>query len=292
MNIVHGTFTIERTFKASPARLFDAWADPEIKAQWFHGPPDRWKLLRRELDFRVGGVEVLHGAFANGHETFFMARYHSIVPCRRIVYAYDVNVRGRHHSVSLATVELAETSTGGTKMTFVEQAAFLDGEDGTKSRETGTAAHLDVLARTLDDPRVIVSARVLDAPRDRVWAALRDPRALAEWWGPKGVTNTFREFDLRPGGAWRFTMHGADGKDYEMVHEFIEVSAPSRLVFRHVQAGHDFTMTMTLSEAGARTHFGFRMVFDDAAEAERVRAFVTPANEENFDRLAAHLSHE
>lgn len=41
-------------------------------------------------------------------------------------------------------------------------------------------------------------------------------RALKKLLGPNGFTNTFYEFDLRPGGKWRFTMHGADGKNYKM----------------------------------------------------------------------------
>jgi uncharacterized protein YndB with AHSA1/START domain len=36
----HSTFVIERTSDATPARVFDAWADPVAKAQWF-GPSDK-----------------------------------------------------------------------------------------------------------------------------------------------------------------------------------------------------------------------------------------------------------
>jgi hypothetical protein len=50
---------------------------------------------------------------------------------------------GRHLSVSRAAAEL--TPLGRTRMAFTEQATFLDGEDGTASRERGTAAHLDRL---------------------------------------------------------------------------------------------------------------------------------------------------
>lgn len=60
----------------------------------------------------------------------------------------------------------------------------------------------------------IVSTRVFDFPRDLVFGAWTDPAHLAHWWGPKGFTNSFHEFDLRPGGNWRFVMHGPDGVDY------------------------------------------------------------------------------
>ena len=148
--LVHGSFTLSRTFKAAPARVFAAWADVETKARWFIGPPDRWRLIERKLDFRVGGVEILHGELEGGVPTYFAARYHTIVPEQQLVYVYDMHHGGKMLSVSLATVELAATREGGTRMTFTEQATYLTGEDGTKSRELGTAAHFERLARLLD----------------------------------------------------------------------------------------------------------------------------------------------
>jgi uncharacterized protein YndB with AHSA1/START domain len=287
--IFHGTFTIERTFRAPPARVFRAWADIETKAQWFVGPPGKWKLVKRELDFRVGGTELLHGEFGT-HASVFTARYHAIVPGERIVYVYDMHVGGKHLSVSLATVELAAAPSGGTRMTFTEQAAFLDGEDGVKSREAGTAGHFDKLAAMLDDSSEIVSARTFDAPREIVFRAFSDPGHLARWWGPQGFTNTFQEFDLRTGGAWRLVMRAPDGTEYPMSKDVVEVAPPARIVLRHVQPEHDFTMTMTFAEVGARTHLTWRLRFDSKEEAEKVRERVLEANEQNFDRLAAHLA--
>ena len=62
-----------------------------------------------------------------------------------------MHLSAKHHSVSLATVELTP-SGHGTRLIFTEQVAFLDGTDGnegTLSRQLGTAAHLDRLARQL-----------------------------------------------------------------------------------------------------------------------------------------------
>lgn len=140
------------------------------------------------------------------------------------------------------------------------------------------------------DAHAIVTTRLLAASRERVWAAFSDPAALASWWGPEGFTNTFLEFDFQPGGVWRFTMHGVDGTAYAMDHRFAEIVAPVRIVVRHLQPGHDFTLTVTLADRDGRTEIVWRMIFDDPAEAARVRPFVIPANEQNLDRLAAHLS--
>jgi uncharacterized protein YndB with AHSA1/START domain len=155
--IVHGSFTIERSYRAPVARVFAAWSDIETKARWFIGPPDKWKLVERALDFRVGGHERLHGQLIGGPATIFTAHYHAIAPDQRLVYAYDMHVGEKHLSVSLASVEFSAAKGGGTRMTFTEQAAFLDGEDGTKSRESGTDEHFDRLAQVLDDPHEIIS---------------------------------------------------------------------------------------------------------------------------------------
>lgn len=146
------------------------------------------------------------------------------------------------------------------------------------------------LAPTVEPPsdREIVTTRLLGAPRALVFEAFRDPERLARWWGPKGFTNTFRDFDLRPGGAWRFVMHGPDGKDYENESVFLEVSAPERVVFDHI-SGHRFRMTITLSPEAEQTRITWRMLFDTPAERARIEVFAAGANEENLDRLEAEL---
>jgi uncharacterized protein YndB with AHSA1/START domain len=136
--------------------------------------------------------------------------------------------------------------------------------------------------------REFLHSRVIDAPRERVFRAFSDPAHLARWWGPKGFTSTFHEFDLRPGGRWRFILHGPDGRDYPNESVFVEVAAPERVVFEHV-VGHHFFMTITFTAQGAATVVGWRQVFDTAAERERIAGFVSEANEQNLDRLAAEV---
>lgn len=141
-----------------------------------------------------------------------------------------------------------------------------------------------------NDAGAIITARTLAVPREAVFAACRDPRRLAQWWGPQGFTNEFHAFEFEPGGVWRFTMRAPDGATYAMDHRFAEISEPERLVIRHLQPGHDFTLTITFAAQGAGTLLIWHMRFDDPDEAARVRAFVEPANEQNIDRLAAHLT--
>jgi RimJ/RimL family protein N-acetyltransferase len=137
--------------------------------------------------------------------------------------------------------------------------------------------------------REFVHSRLIDAPRDQVFAAFANPTRLARWWGPNGFTSTFSVFEFRSGGLWRFVMHGPDGTDYPNKSVFTEVVAPERIVLEHLSASHHFLLFITFEADGARTRVGWRQVFDTAAEKERIAAFVTPANEQNLDRLAAEV---
>ena len=143
----HDTFTIERTYDASPARVFNAWADPAAKARWFVGP-DEWLRGAHELDFRVGGREFLSGGPQGGTVHTFECRYHDIVPNERIVYAYDMRLDDARISVSLATVEF-KPAGAGTRLVFTEQAVFLDGYDDAGSRKRGTEGLLDQFGASL-----------------------------------------------------------------------------------------------------------------------------------------------
>jgi uncharacterized protein YndB with AHSA1/START domain len=147
-SVTHATFVLERTYDASPARVFKAWADPEIKPRWFRGP-DEWPRGKYELDFRIGGRERLAGGPPGGTVHLYNAIYQDIVPDERIIIAYDMHLDDRRISVSLLTVELKPDGKG-TRLTFTEQGAFLDGWDETAGRERGSVGLLDKLGRELE----------------------------------------------------------------------------------------------------------------------------------------------
>lgn len=132
----------------------------------------------------------------------------------------------------------------------------------------------------------IVTTRVLAHSRGEVFSAFAKPERLARWWGPDGFTSTISEFDFRPGGAWRFVMHGPDGRNYENASEFIIVDPLTRIVFDHLQPMHGFRMTMTFEDVGGGgTRLTWRMRLEASPENERLRDFLAAANEQNFNRL-------
>jgi uncharacterized protein YndB with AHSA1/START domain len=78
--------------------------------------------------------------------------------------------------------------------------------------------------------REIVITRLIDAPPERVFDAWTDAAQVVQWWGPRGFTATTHKMDVRPGGVWRFVMHGPDGRDYQNKITYLEVVRPERLV--------------------------------------------------------------
>ena len=152
---VHSTFRLERTYAASPARVFAAFADPVAKRRWFV-EGERWRVQDHTLDFRVGGRETSRFLFEGGPAGAPPAgtpmgndtTYQDIVPGERIVFAYTMSIAGRCFSASLATVEIAPAGDG-SRLVFTEQAAFFEGADGPAMREQGWNALLDALGAEL-----------------------------------------------------------------------------------------------------------------------------------------------
>ena len=135
---IQSTFTQERSYLAPRDRVFAAWADPAVKASWF--APD---ALRHELDFCVGGQELLHASGEDGMLQL-TSTYHDIVNAERIVYTSTLAVDNRIATVSLTTVEFHDDGRG-TRLVVCEQGTFLDGLEQPGWREQGTSSWLDAL---------------------------------------------------------------------------------------------------------------------------------------------------
>ncbi len=147
------------------------------------------------------------------------------------------------------------------------------------------------------DPRSIIGTRVFEAPRALVFQAFSDPKHLAQWWGPTGFTTTTHAFDFRPGGVWRFVMHGPDGRDYQNRVTYDEIVPPERIVYRH-GGGDDvepvqFNTTVIFEDLGGNmTRITWHGRFPSAAERDRVinEYGADKGLEQTMARLAEHLA--
>jgi uncharacterized protein YndB with AHSA1/START domain len=140
------------------------------------------------------------------------------------------------------------------------------------------------------DP-VVNTERVLSVNPRKVFAAFEQPDRLAEWWGPSGFRNTFEQFEFKPGGRWVFVMHGPNGANYPNENVFREIQPDSKIVIEHVSQPR-YTLTVTLTPRGDKTHLAWVQEFEGSEVAARMRHICEPANEQNLDRLESLLANE
>jgi uncharacterized protein YndB with AHSA1/START domain len=142
----------------------------------------------------------------------------------------------------------------------------------------------------------IFLSRLYDAPVAAVWDAWTDPDQVSKWWGPRGFTLTTHSKDLRPGGTWRYTMHGPDGVDYPNVIDYHEVEERAKLLYDH--GGSDdrpplFRVLVRFAPVGKRTRMDMTLTFPTPEAALETRKFIKAASgESTWDRLAEYLEKE
>jgi uncharacterized protein YndB with AHSA1/START domain len=297
-------FVMTRVFFVPRERMFKAWTDPKLLAQWWG--PRHFTNPVCDLDVRSGGAFRIVMRGPDGLEYPLKGTFREVITPSRLVLALDcTECPGPWHD--LVKPEPADTNAAAEMLMSVifermrgqtrlmirirfESAALRQRMLEMGLAENGSQS-LDRLAAVMADTagREVVASRVLDAPRDVVFEALTHPEHLARWWGPDGFTNTFHEFDLRPGGIWRFTMHGPNGTGYENLHVFHAIMRPGRLVMQHI-APPRFQLIITLIEEAGKTQLTWDMFFDTAEECAKVKPYALESIEQTFDRLEAELA--
>ena len=153
-----------------------------------------------------------------------------------------------------------------------------------------------MLEITTPDASILVK-RILDAPRELVWKAWTQPEHVVHWWGPNGFTNTIHEMEVKPGGVWRFMMHGPDGTDYPNKIVFKQVEPPSLLTYYHSddnKGENDIAFEVKVKfevENDNQTLLTMELNFPSVEERDRVAELsgAIQGAREHTDRLAAYL---
>lgn len=273
---------ITRVLDAPRELVWRAWVDPKQMAQWW-GP----KMFTNpvcEIDARPGGAILIVMRAPDGVEYPMRGVFREIVEPERIVFTAVAQDKDGNALLEAHTVVSFADQGGKTKLTVRQRAVGLApvAPQMLAGMEAGWTQSLERLAdlvstdqtqeAALVGDREIAATRFFDAPRELVWKAWTDPEHIAQWWGPKGFTTTTYGMEVKPGGVWRFVMHGPD-RDYQNKITYLEVVRPERLVYRHGGTGDEndrevepvsFQVTVTFAEQGGKTRLDMRMVFPSA----------------------------
>ena len=82
-----------------------------------------------------------------------------------------------------------------------------------------------------DPQRDLVLERIIDVPRELVWAAWTTPEHLKRWFTPAPWTTVDCELDLRPGGIFRTVMRSPEGQEFPNVGCVLEAVENEKLVW-------------------------------------------------------------
>ncbi len=140
-------FTIERTFRAPPEKLWEMWTTKAGLEKWFTGPG--WKSQVTHVDARVGGGYSI--TMTDGKQTIRNhGTYTEVTRNRRLAYTWHFDIflgpGDKPYDVPI-TVDF-QAVPGGTKMTFTQGA--LATAANTEGSRQGVLANFENLARALE----------------------------------------------------------------------------------------------------------------------------------------------
>jgi uncharacterized protein YndB with AHSA1/START domain len=286
---------LTRTFDAPREYVFEAWTSCEHVSQWWGRRGSTLSVC--EMDFRVGGAWRFVELGADGEEAPFRGEYKTIDRPNSFSYTFIYDVAPFDEHPSLETITLTE-SNGKTLLT--NRVVFDSKESRDAMLQSGmegganeTMDRLEEYLGAMGDREVVIE-RVFDAPRELVFDAWTSPEAIAQWFGPNGITTTTSAMDFRAGGTWRFVMRDSNGTEYQNIVKYIEIKRPERLVYDHGSPEEPdmFRVFATFAAQGKGTKLTMRSVFRRAAAYEAALGYgAIEGGQQTLARLAEYLAH-
>lgn len=136
------SLSLERTLRAAPQRVWQAWTQAEAMSQWM-APSDAFKCEVPEADVRVGGRYRIVMTAPDGEVHDVSGVYREVVPNERLVFTWAW--RSTPERESLVTVTLRPAGTG-TALTLTHEKFFDEAaRDNHRGGWTGSLARLEAV---------------------------------------------------------------------------------------------------------------------------------------------------
>lgn len=97
----------------------------------------------------------------------------------------------------------------------------------------------------MSEDLTLITRRTIQATPSRLFAAWTEPDQLRAWWGPRPVTCSNAQVDLRVGGRYEIENLLPDGTTLLIWGEFELIDAPHKLVYSW-RAGDDQASRVTV----------------------------------------------
>ncbi len=289
--------TLTKIVDAPCDLVFKAWTEAEHLQRWWG--PEGFTAPSVTSDAREGGAFRIVMRGPDGSDYPLTGTYREFDPPHRVVMDATASGADEKPALEAVTTLTFVDHDGKTEITVHERAVALI--PGAGMMLAGMEAGMLQSLRRLDDflsgavDRQIVIARLIEAPRELVFDAWTSTDHLEHWWGPNGFTLTTHEIDLRPGGSWRFTMHGPDGVDYPNELVYGQVVRPELITFEHGSPGTDdpsFDGMVSFDDFIGKTFLSMRSVFTTKEHLDRVveQHDAIEGGNQTLDRLVAYVA--
>lgn len=220
------TLKLERTFNASPEKLWAYWTDPKKYAKWLNPAP--LDLVIHEFDVRPGGRIRFDMPQPDGNPNPQEGVFHELVPNERLVSGSPDKsflVTTRFEAVDArrtrVVVEVKGVPADWHALATMGWGSGFDKLAGELAREEGVDTGFTIM-------------RAFDAPPEKVWKMWTTKEGLMKWWAPSakemGFDFTADHVDPRVGGTFAL---GMKNPEHDLVNRgtYTIVDPPRKLAW-------------------------------------------------------------
>jgi uncharacterized protein YndB with AHSA1/START domain len=135
--------------------------------------------------------------------------------------------------------------------------------------------------------RELVVTRTFDAPVRLVFDAWTKPELFKRWWAPKSSPMPLLscEMDVRTGGGYRITFGNNTSDSMTFFGKYLDVAAPSRLVWTNDESDEGAVTTVTFEEKDGRTLLVLRELYPSKEALDESFVGMEGGTPEQFEQL-------